>query len=43
MPMCALTHGGTNLMAINALEEIRLKDLLFSNFVAFHFIHVPQS
>jgi hypothetical protein len=29
-------------MAINALEEIRLKDLLFSNFVAFTLFMFPS-
>jgi hypothetical protein len=41
MPMCALTRGGTNLMAISALEEIRLKE--FQQLRGIHFIHVPQS
>jgi len=40
--MCALTHGGTNLMAISALKEIRLKDLLFSNFVEFTLFMFPS-
>ncbi len=42
MPMCALTHGGTNLMAMSALKEIRLNDLLFSNFVAFTLFIFPS-